>query len=238
MKSWLRTWLLFVALGYPAGFLILLVHEAIGHGVVAELLGGRFLSLYLSPAVGWADFFAPSGARSLAALGTAAPLAALVGLAIWTRTRRSQDLLPRVAGWYFGLAGVSNLAYWGLFPWLLARRGSLRGDWAEVWQAWGVRPLFPALLSLLPLAIVSALLLVDARRLVDRLHPAFDRGVSGPFALLATAGAVPKVGYILAYWPWWRTLDQSLLGGLLVLPVGVWIGGLIGLPIARWRGWD
>src|SRR5262245_52520401 len=104
--AWLRTWLLLALVAWPVGIVVLAVHAAVGHGLVAELTGGRFLALYLSPAASDADVSVAPGAARLVVLGAAAPLTAGLGLLAWRGTRRSTRFVPRAAGWYFGLGAI------------------------------------------------------------------------------------------------------------------------------------
>ncbi len=234
MMAWLRTWFLLALTAWPVGMLVLAVHAAIGHGLVAELTGGRFLSLYVSPAAADAGFFAPPGARRLVVIGAAAPVTAAVGLLAWRGTRRSTHFVPRVAGWYFGLGAIGNVAWCGLFPWLVDRSAHHGGDWSEVWGALGVPSVFPGVLAAVPVALLSALLVADARRLVTAHLAAPGRhGFSSSYWLLASAVGLPVAAYALAFWPYWRPTDLTVLAGALAFPLAVWGGGLIAMPIAR-----
>ncbi|HUD72387.1 MAG TPA: hypothetical protein VMQ62_10535 [Dongiaceae bacterium] len=234
MIAWLRTWFLLALTAWPVGMLVLAVHAALGHGLVAELTGGRLLSIYVSPAAAEAVFFAPPGARRLVAVGAAAPLTAAVGLLTWRATRRSTHFVPRVAGWYSGLGAIGNLAWWGLCPWLLDRSGHYGGDWSEVWRALGVPSIVPGLLAAGLIAFLSALLLGDARRLVTAHQAAPGRrGLTASYGLMVSAAGLPVAAYALAFWPYWRPTDLTLLAGALAFPLVVWAGGLVAMPFAR-----
>ena len=232
--AWLRSWFLFAAAAWPVGMLVLALHAAVGHGLVGECSGGRFLSLYLSPAAGDARFFAPSDTRRLVVLGAAAPLTTLVGLLGWRLTRRSRQFVPRVAGWYFGLGALANLGWWGLFPCLLDRSDHHHGDWSDVWRALGVRAVVPGVVAAGLLAILAAILSEDARRLVTAHQPAPGRrSVSASYWLMVSAAALPPAAYAVAFWPYWRPTDLTILAGALAFPLAVWLGALIAMPVTR-----
>lgn len=237
MTARLRTWIALAATAWPVGILTLAVHAVIGHGLVAELTGGRFLSLFVSPVAVDAEFYAAPGARRLIALGAAAPLTATAGLLLWRGTRRSQRFVPRVAGWYAGLGAIGNIASWGLFPWLLDRTGRYRGDWSEVWRSLGVPAPAPGVVALVAIAILAAPLIADARRILDLHHAApWRRGLSASYWLMVSAAALPAAAYAIAFWPFWRPNDLAVLGGVLAMPLPAWAGGMIVLTCARPRG--
>lgn len=234
MMSWLRTWVTLAATAWPVGILALAVHAAIGHGLVAELTGGRFLSLFVSPAAVDAEFYAAPGARRLIALGAAAPLTATAGLLLWRGTRRSPRFVPRVAGWYAGLGAIGNIVSWGLFPWLLDRTGRYHGDWSEVWRSLGVPARAPGIVALIVIALLAAPLIADARRILNAHHETpWRRGLSASYWLMVSAAALPAAAYAIAFWPYWRPNDLAVLGGVLAFPLPAWAGGMIALPLAR-----
>jgi len=238
MRSWLRTWVLFAATAWPVGILLRTVHEVIGHGLIAEAIGGRFLSFYLSPVRGFAEFNTAPGVATLLALGAATPLTSGLGLLAWAATRRSERFVPRVAGWYCLLGALTGIGAWGLYPGLASRSRALAGDWSVIWRAWHVSPLIPGAVTLALLAVLGAVAIADARRIVTVQHPAPSwRGASAAYWLLALAAVLPKACYLVAFWPHWRPTDRALFAFDLGLPLALWLGGMIGMPLARRLGW-
>jgi hypothetical protein len=89
-----------------------------------------------------------------------------------------------------------------------------------------------------PLALLSALALDDAWRILTVHHPAPGRrGLSASYWLMVSASAVPRIAYLIALWSYWRPVDLSLLAGSLGFPAAAWLGGLIGTPIVRRLRW-
>jgi hypothetical protein len=108
------------------------------------------------------------------------------------------------------------------------------GDWSEVWRALGVPAVFPGVLAAGLIALMSALLIIDARRLVTAHQAAPGRrGLSSSYGLLVSAAGLPVAAYALAFWPYWRPTDLTILAGAFAFPLVVWAGGLIAMPIAR-----
>jgi hypothetical protein len=218
-----------------ASLLAAAIHEVVGHGLVAEALGGEFVLFYLSPLRAWAYTVEPAGASDLVRAGGAlAAIAAGVPVLWWLRTRRALagTTLPLATlAWFFALATlVGETGYMSGEP--IVRRltgGEAVGDWDRIYQSLGIPVLLP-LLVIGPVCIwLAARVMEEAGRMVQVLRPsgrAPDPLVA--FLLLWSPGLVLRGAYAVALWDRLGGPERSRLPGLVAFPI------LIALAARAW----
>lgn len=135
----------FLALAqWLASLLATTLHEVVGHGLVAEVLGGDFVLVYVNPLRAWAYTVEPAGAADVVrAGGVLAGFAAGLPAMWWLRRAGAggeRVLALRTLAWFFALATVvGGLAYMSgepLFRWLTG--GDATGDWDRIYARLGV----------------------------------------------------------------------------------------------------
>ena len=111
------------ALGYIVCLAQLTFHEVVGHGVTTEMLGGRFLSFYVSPLLGFVDLHV-GGLASTVQRGVAPLLTLMLSAAVWLWLRKQPAPLGRAAGWFVLFWGViGSFGYWTVVPWFSSLSG-------------------------------------------------------------------------------------------------------------------
>lgn len=218
-----------------ASLLAAAIHEVVGHGLVAEALGGEFVLFYLSPLRGWAYTVDPAGASDLVRAGGAlAGIVAGVPVLRWLRSRPAPDraTVPLATlAWFFALATlVGETGYMSGEP--IVRRltgGEAVGDWDRIYQSLGIPFLVPFFV-IGPICIwLAARVMEEAVRLVRVVRPsgrAPDPLVA--FLLLWSPGLVLRGAYAVALWDRLGGPERSKLPGLVAFPI------LIALAARAW----
>jgi hypothetical protein len=215
--AWLGT-AIALPLAYAGSLLAVLVHEAIGHGAVAALLGGRFVALVVRlDLMGYATTVMPPTGRVAVLAGgiVSTALAGALGVVLARRVRSP------VAGLALGVLAVAFL-HEGL-PY--AVWNSAMGAGGDVGRL--LRIVGPGARAwVLPLAIVAYVVGTYAghaalfRRAEDVLGP-LSRGWA--FGVAGGTAVVVAAGYLAFDW-------EPLLGRPTVLPA---VGALaLGLAVA------
>jgi hypothetical protein len=237
------TLLVFLALaGWAATLLTFLVHEVVGHGLTAVLLGGRFHDFYVGPLGAAANTHVP---EPLDAISTAAGGAVTMafGLVVWWWFRSRER--ARRPGTAAGVAGavvlwslaneatLDSLLYMMLQPGLGALAGVDTGDWLRLTTRWNVSPW---LLTIVGLGIgvpLAGRFVRDGHRLVSHyLAPASDPTPIASYALLVLPCAALQLAYLAVFRRWWDGPLPMALGSAFGVP----LLGAVGALWVRLRG--
>ncbi|MCA9739271.1 MAG: hypothetical protein KC645_16720 [Gemmatimonadetes bacterium] len=233
--------LVFLALaGTTAALLGTAVHEVLGHGLVALLLGGRFHDVYVGVLDGQAGAVA-SGPRNAVVLAAGALSELLLGAAAWIALRRRLRGDPSrshggMRPFLWLLAQHSVLAGWVYMtagPALATASGGTGGDWTLLFRTWGVPPLPLFVVGLIGAVPLTASLMRDAVRVTAAAgigaRPASRRQPSvAEERLAASARAAPVSDPPSAAHAGLRAFT------LLVLP-SIVLRSLYAVAVAPWR---
>lgn len=185
---------------YVALLLVVAMHEVLGHGGAAVVVGGSLEGIFITPIGGVASTHSPDSPGDWKRLATTAggpAINIIVGTLLWPLLRRIRGFAPRVlvCDVAFGSL-VSAIIYVGVAPLLELAMGTRQGDGTLLFAALGVSPLLPALAASLAGIGVTALGMRRAQELVQ-IYLAPVRPVA-PFA--ATWQLLwPGVGLVSLY---------------------------------------
>lgn len=167
---------------YFAVLVIVALHEVVGHGGAAVLLGGTLDAVFVSPLGGVAYGIRVSEGWQRVAVTAAGPATNVAaGLLLWPLLSRMRGFAWRVMAWELAFGNLlMAIIYVGVGPLLEAALGTAQGDGTRVFAALGI-PLLPAALA----AILGGTWVMarGMRRAQDliRAHLAPAR-FAGPFA--------------------------------------------------------
>ncbi|MBI2911087.1 MAG: site-2 protease family protein [Chloroflexi bacterium] len=168
---------------YVAVLLIVAMHEVLGHGGVAALLGGSLEEFSVTPIGGVAWTVSPDSPGDWKRLAIAAGGPAInlfAGTLFWPLSRRVRGFAPSVLAWDVAFGNlIYAIIYLGVAPLLELALGTQRGDGMRVFAALGIFPLWPALAACVAGLWVTALAMRRGQELVGR-YLAPERPL-GPF---------------------------------------------------------
>jgi len=153
-------------------FLGVALHEIVGHGLAASLLGGSFYGVYVSPSAGFSYVFLPlnSGPWADAAVNLAGiGVELIVGLLIFLLYRRIQDGLEQLIALLFMevlLFQAFLYMAFGAFP-------ESGGDTSQVVQDFN-SPALEAVFAVTGVALAAVTAYLITRRLLTLLAPTID----------------------------------------------------------------
>lgn len=226
----------FLALsGHVASLLVFTIHEALGHGATALLLGGAFHDFYLNPLGGLANTVTSAEAEGIvSAAGALVTMAA--GAVAWIgfgrRLRLRRPLLGTLLLWIFATeALLDSLGYIAFQPVLGSLVGVDTGDWLYLSGRLNAAPWILLALGAPVTAWLAARLARGASVLVVELGWQRPRSDLTAFWSLLLPGVLLLFGYLVVFAAW---RDQPLpmaLGSILGVPVL----GLLGVSWPRRR---
>lgn len=225
------------ALGYTVFMAQLTFHEVVGHGVTTEILGGQFLSFYVSPLLGFVDLHV-NGLPRTVQRAVAPLLTLMLCAAVWPWLRSRPAPLARAAGWFVLFWGViGSFGYWTVVPWFSSLSGPSDADWIEVWPAIGV-PLFVPFLVGIPVTIWAlGFAMREAQDVARVLGLQSSIGPTRAYWTIAGPWAGAQVAYVLAFWPFWHAADRWAIPSTLSGYFLSWLFGVLGLAIGARLRW-
>jgi hypothetical protein len=225
--------------GLLATSLAFVLHEAVGHGLAAYALGGRFLGFFVSPTAAFAETaISDAGRPWILAAGT--PVSVITGLVAYAVLKRHQNIasLAGIALWQFAhISLVFQLLYAGGLPlgmWLSGQ--APQGDWSLLFAQVGIHPLASAAV-LLPLSVIAAAALARLSERLTSWPRVVQRrwGIVAAYVTLAAPPLMLAVVYALVTLPWSEARDHFELMGIVATPL---TAGLAGAVVAQYRRGD
>ena len=211
--------------GYAATLLTFLVHEGLGHGATALVLGGRLHDLYVSPLSGSANTIEPAFAELLVVAGGTV-VTVLVGIGVWVWVRNRLRRPETGAGllttflWLFACEAIlDSLGYMTLQPIAGSLAGVESGDWLQLSNRLSLSPWVLMVAGIAACVPLGGILIDDASRIAARLGIGWQRHRLIAFWLLLAPGVVLLLGYLVVLHRW--------IDGPLVMA----FGSILGVPL-------